>query len=402
LDEGECLAKQGRVMGFGISGAVRESLFALSDISNQLAAAQKRVATGKKVNEAADDPAAFFAASALTSRAAALNNLMAGISSGTSLISAANSGLTQIQSLINSAQSVANQALQSTASATVSITGTRTGLTTGTTIATNSGNSTNFKAGDTFTVSDGTTTATYTAVNGDTVQTVLNAINGTANLKATASLSNGALVIAATQKQISLTIGGTINGAGGGTLSSITGFTAGTTGYVTNTTRQSLATQFDNIRAQVDLAAQDASYNGQNLLTGSSASIPFNESGSSKLTIAGTTATSAVLGLSATTNQWQNDSDINTALTNISTALAQLQAQTSVFSSNLGIVQARQTFTRSLIDILNTGADNLTASDANEDGALVLALLARQQLASTTLAMAANRASDVLRMFGAV
>jgi len=37
------------------------------------------------------------------------------------------------------------------------------------------------------TVSDGTTTATYTAANGDTSQTLLNAVNNTANLKVTAS-----------------------------------------------------------------------------------------------------------------------------------------------------------------------------------------------------------------------
>src|SRR5262249_37658908 len=163
---------------------------------------------------------------------------------------------------------------------------------------------TDFKAGDTFTVSDGTTTATYTAANNDTVQTVLNAINGTANLKVTASLSGGAIVLAATQKSVSVTIGGTIAGAGGAPLSSLTGFTAGTTSYVTNTTRQSLATQFDNIRAQIDLAAQDASFNGQNLLNGSSLSVTFNETGSSKLTVTGTSANSAGLGLTATTNQW--------------------------------------------------------------------------------------------------
>src|SRR5262249_31703706 len=122
---------------------------------------------------------------------------------------------------------------------------------------------TDFKAGDTFTVSDGTTTATYTAANNDTVQTLLNAINNTANLKVTASLSGGAIVLAATQKSVSVTIGGTIAGAGGATLSSITGFTAGTTSHGANTTRQSLATQFDNIRAQIDLAAQERRSTGK-------------------------------------------------------------------------------------------------------------------------------------------
>ncbi len=386
-------------MTIAITANVRASLLALNEISDQLAAAQKRVATGKRVNGPIDDPAAFFTASSLSTRAATLNSLIDGIIAGQSVISAANTGLTQIQGLINSAQGVANQALQSTASATVSVTGSRTGLTASTQIATNGGNGTNFKAGDTFTVSDGTTTATYTAVNADTVQTVLNAINGTANLKVTASVSSGAIVLTATQKSVNITVGGTINGAGGATLSSITGFTAGATNYTANTTRQSLATQFDNIRAQIDLAVQDASYNGQNLLTGGSTSITFNETGSSKLTISGTTATSAGLGLAASTGQWQSDSDINAALTNISAALSQIQIQTSVFGSNLSIIQARQTFTKGMVSILNAGSDSLTAADSNEDGALVLALQARQQLAVSTLSMAAN-SSNVLRIFG--
>ena len=106
------------------------------------------------------------------------------------------------------------------------------------------------------------------------------------------------------------------------------------------------------------------------------------------------------MGLTATTNQWQNDTDINTALSNISTALAQIQTQSSVFSSYLGVIKARQTFTKGLVDVLNTGADSLTAADTNSDGALVLALQARQQLATSALSIAANSASNVLRMFG--
>ena len=65
-------------------------------------------------------------------------------------------------------------------------------LTTSSQIASAGGSATRFRAGDVVTVSDGTTTATYTAVNGDTVQTFLDTINNTANLKIDASLnSNG-------------------------------------------------------------------------------------------------------------------------------------------------------------------------------------------------------------------
>jgi hypothetical protein len=52
-----------------------------------------------------------------------------------------------------------------------------------------------------------------------------------------------------------------------------------------------------------------------------------------------------------------------------------------------------------MIDTLNTGATNLTASDSNEDGAMLLALQTRQQLAITALSLVQNGQSSVLRLF---
>jgi hypothetical protein len=75
------------------------------------------------------------------------------------------------------------------------------------------------------TVSDGTTTATYTAANGDTIQTLLNAVNNAANLKVTASLnSSGQLKFSATSNN-NVTIGGSTSGTGtiAGVLSLATG-----------------------------------------------------------------------------------------------------------------------------------------------------------------------------------
>ena len=258
---------------------------------------QTRLATGKRVNKPTDDPTAYFMAAGLTSRASAINGLMTGITNAQSAITAANKGITAIQSLLNSAQTVANQALQY-AQALVTVTGTNSSaFTTASTIATTAGSATRLKAGDTVTVSDGTTTATYTAANGDTVQTLLNAVNNTGALKATASLnSNGQIQFAATSN-VNVTIGGTTTGTG--TLSSVISLVAATTNYTTNTVRSGLATQFDSLRAQIDQAAADAGFNGVNFLTGSSSTVTFNETGTSKITISGSLATSTALGVSA-------------------------------------------------------------------------------------------------------
>ena len=77
-------------------------------------ATQNRLATGKKVNTALDNPTNFFTASSLDSRASDINNLLDSIGNGVQVLQAANTGITSLQKLVDSAKSVANQALQTT------------------------------------------------------------------------------------------------------------------------------------------------------------------------------------------------------------------------------------------------------------------------------------------------
>jgi hypothetical protein len=63
------------------------------------------------------------------------------------------------------------------------------------------------------------------------------------------------------------------------------------------------------------------------------------------------------------------------------------------------VVDGREEFTTSLIDTLETAADNLVSSDGNEDGALLLALQTRQELAMTSLSIAAANDQAILRLF---
>jgi len=375
-------------------------LFSLSSMNSEIDRLQTRLASGKRVNTPTDDPGAYFVAAGLTARASSLNGLMTGITNAQSAITAANQGISAIQSLLNSAQTVANQALQY-AQSLASVTGTNSSaFTTGSTIASGSGSSTRLRAGDTVTVGDGTTTATYTAVSGDTIQTLLNAVNGTSGLKVTASLNtSGQLKFAATSN-VNVTIGGTLNGAGGGTLTSILGLTAGTTTYTNNTLRQGLATQFNSLLSQIDQAVADAGYNGINLLTGATSTVTLNETGSSSVTITGSQATSSALGVASAGNTFQLDSDINTALTEVTNALTALQAISTTIGSVGTIMQTRIDFNKAMMDTLTSGADSLTANDANADGAALLALQTRQQIAATSMSLTRGGDTSVLRLFG--
>ncbi len=381
-----------------ISGGVRKNLAALQTVSAAIDAVQTRLSTGRRVNSAFDNPAAFFTSAALSSRAAALNQVMDEVADVKQVIDSANNGVAALRTLLNTAQTLANSALQS-ANTLVKVNGTNsTGLTTGTQIASIAGSATRFRAGDVVTVSDGTTTATYTAVNGDTVQTLLNAVNGTSNLKVTASLNSAGQVTFTATDTVNITIGATT--AGTGTIGSVINHSVGATNFTANAIRTSYAAQFDAIRTQIDEVVNDSGYNGLNFLNGGTKTVKLNESGSSTMTLTGSNLSAAGLGLVASTSSFQRDSDISTALTNIGSALTALEAQTSTFSNNQTLLATRMDFNNSMISTLEAGADQLLATDTNADGATLLALQTRQQLAATTLSMSNNADQMALRLFG--
>jgi flagellin-like hook-associated protein FlgL len=98
--------------GIVLSSSVRQNLLSLQSTADLLATTQNRLSTGKKVNTALDNPTNFFTASKLDNRASDINNLLDGIGNGVQVLQAANTGITSLQKLVDSAKSVANQALQ--------------------------------------------------------------------------------------------------------------------------------------------------------------------------------------------------------------------------------------------------------------------------------------------------
>src|SRR6202046_1389913 len=98
--------------GITLSASVRQNLLSLQSTASLLATTQNDLSTGNKVNTALDNPAQFFTAQGLNNRASDINNLLDGIGNGVQVLQAANTGITSLQSLVASAQSVANQVLQ--------------------------------------------------------------------------------------------------------------------------------------------------------------------------------------------------------------------------------------------------------------------------------------------------
>src|SRR5437868_1940283 len=95
-----------------LTASVRQNLLSLQSTADLLSTTQTRLATGKKVNSALDNPTNFFTAAGLDARASDINNLLDGIGNGVQVIQAANTGITSLQKLVDTAKSIANQALQ--------------------------------------------------------------------------------------------------------------------------------------------------------------------------------------------------------------------------------------------------------------------------------------------------
>jgi flagellin len=247
--------------------------------------------------------------------------------------------------------------------------------------------------GDTLTLQVGTATATSITLSSRAALLAdLNAIEGI-----TASFNGDDELVIESSLADDITLGGDA-------LAEL-GLTAGpheaTESVATpSTTRSTAQDSFNVLLTQITQLAQDASFNGVNLLNGDDLTVTFNEDGSSTLAIAGVDFTAAGLGLTTQAGDaFQTNAGINAAIAELDAATATLRSQASAFGSNLSIVQARQDFTKNMINVLQIGADNLVLADSNEEGANMLALNTRQQLSTVALSLASQADQNVLRLF---
>jgi flagellin-like hook-associated protein FlgL len=491
-----------------LSAGVRQNLLSLQSTAELMSTTQHRLATGKRVNSALDNPGNFFTSQALSNRASDLNGLLDSIGQAQKTIEAADHGITSLTKLVESAKSIAKQARQApqpgasgyaaiavSSNPTDEVLGAVTGAGLGATLG---------SAGN-LVITVGATDYTVALLGADDIGTIVNKVNvvigaGGANLVQASDDGSGQLQLNAVTADVDFSInissdnavttalgltegtnhnsqslldnigaaGHTLTiavnggasqqitfGTGGGQVSTLAelntaiGTLSGVTGSASNTalafnvvtsatensltltssnaalttalgiggivgttlgtgfssspdaTRASLQSDFNNVLTQIDTLANDASYNGINLLNGDQLKVVFNEQGTSSLVINGVTFDATGLGLTAVTGAgFQSDSYIDTMTAGVDSALKTLRTQASAFGATLTTVQTRQDFTKNLIRTLQTGADNLVLADTNEEGANMLALQTRQQLSTTALSLSAQADQAVLRLFG--
>ncbi len=396
--------------GIVLSASVRQNLLSLQSTADLLSTTQNRLATGNKVNSALDNPTNFFTAQGLNNRSNDINNLLDSIGNGVQILQAANTGLTSLQKLVDTAKSIANQVLQTTvgystkasATTTVGAVGSAADLTTG---------GTTTLQGKTviFTPATGSAlTLTFSNVAGAGNVNSLDALNaaiGAAGIGVTASISGtGFLTFTSGNDNASQAI--TVAGGAAANTVQITGTTvaaapvAAVADAGSQAIRANLLSQYNGILSQITNTAQDASFNGINLLNGDTLKLTFNETGKSTLNITGVTYSASGLGLSALVSgtDFLDSSSANKALTALSAASTSLRTEASALGSNLSIVQIRQDFSKNLINVLQTGASNLTLADTNEEAANSQALSTRQSIAVSALALANSSQQSVLQL----
>ncbi|MGX9941311.1 flagellin N-terminal helical domain-containing protein [Bradyrhizobium denitrificans] len=510
--------------GIVLSASVRQNLLSLQSTAQLLATTQNNLSTGKKVNSALDNPTNFFTAQGLDNRASDISNLLDGIGNGVQVLQAANTGITSLQKLVDSAKSIANQVLQSAVgystkstvtsaaltgatatsligASTTAVTGsavlndntsTAVAITGSTKLSGTPGTSSNDLAssittgdtlvvnGTTFTFIAGTSSSGTNIGVGDTVTNLLSTIRSATGV--TSSITAGAITL--TPPAAGLTLSGTslaklglsavgnslsgqtltIAATGGGTATSVT-FGLGTgqvnslndlnaklaannlqatvdsaTGKISITTtndaasstigaiggtaaassqsfngltaaapvadataqsqRASLVAQYNNVLAQINTTAADASFNGINLLNGDTLKLTFNETGKSTLSITGVTFNTGGLGLSTLTSgtDFLDNNSANKVIKVLNTASSTLRDEASTLGSNLSVVQVRQDFNKNLINVLQTGSSNLTLADTNEEAANSQALSTRQSIAVSALSLANQSQASVLQL----
>ncbi|MGC2810275.1 MAG: flagellin, partial [Bradyrhizobium sp.] len=201
----------------------------------------------------------------------------------------------------------------------------------------------------------------------------------------------------------------TLNNAAASTIGAITG-TATPFASLTaaapvadpnsQSTRNSLVAQYNQVLAQIDTTSQDSSFNGINLLNGDTLNLTFDETGASKLAIQGFVFNDAGLGLSNLTAgvDFLDSNSANSILKQLNQASTTLRTAASSLGSNLSIVEIRQDFNKNLINVLQTGASNLTVADPNQEAANSQALSTRQSIAVSALALANQSQQSVLQL----
>ena len=344
------------------SAGIRTSVLALKNNSVLFDRTTERLATGKKVNRALDNPTNYFAAVNLTDKSAGLESRMDGISQSVASIKAADTGITGLRSLLTQLKGTVDTALTQTSYEA------RRDL----------GEQFNQIMGQMITMAKDSNYNGINFLQGSEVQTVqfadsfnestlkVRGFNISGNNNSGTLDSNSELVSSSVTTDIDFGIQ-----------------QARSSSVASTETAASLG-----IHAQI--AAGKEKY-----------AFTFDINGSEAIGIKGYGIDNAEAdGHEIDWGRATYVDDLKGVIEDIETMEDVLKNQASLLANNLSTMTIREDFTNELIDIYNEGADDLTAADLNEEGANLLALQTSGSLATQSLSLSSQNHQSVLQLLG--
>jgi flagellin-like hook-associated protein FlgL len=394
-----------------LSAAIRSSLITLQGAQTLINRTQNDLSTGLKVNNAIDNPVAFFQAQALTDRASDFSNKKDGIDQGISSLSTSLEGVTAIENIVGQLQGLV---LSAESASSTQVTGLITQYNQLRTQINGLAKDSSYQGlnllngtGQRLDVSFSTLTASNLQVN--SVDVTAGARGLAIAQVSTATTLNGAT--SGFQISFNSHIGG--KALSGAALSNNTFYYSGT------------ATQFksgDTISfkyGSVTLTLTVGSANGANLPGVQKTTFTRTQVFSDGEILSLKTATSqAISGANlvnfgvntpsgikylSVTGQFILNSGLpqttQVVLDELQANLGNLRAQAENIGSNVALLNTRLDFTNQYVNLLTQGGGKLTLADLNEEGADLLSLQTRQQLGIQALSFAGQNEKAVLSLF---
>ncbi len=357
-----------------LTASMRSNLASLKSIQGQMDTTQTRLSTGKKVNSAIDNASSYYQSRALTNRASDLDSLLDSMGQGIQTIQAANEGIESITAFIEQAKSVANSAF----------------------------------ALD-VTADDYVTQLENYQKQFNAIIDEIGTLAQDASYQGINLLTDGDLTVMFNETRThSLTVNGkdVVTDMAGTDI----GFTKASWADAVKTAKTAMDTAETAMNTAGPISSDSAEVEtGHHYYTkntdGSFTEVTLASGAKTKGYYEGGTSAS---GYYKTTVDYKNSisaattgsvDKVNASLNGVANATKYLRDYSAELGNNFAIIETRQNFTEALIDVLETGSDNLVLADMNEESANYLALQTRQQLAINSLALASQSAQSVLKLF---
>ena len=440
------------MQNISLEAGIRSNLFSLTNTTKLLNVTQERLATGKKVNGIVDNPTSFFAARNLNDRADQLSTRLDGMGQSISTINSATAGIDAIRTLLASMKAIVNDAIAESSSTERRTLGDQfnTVLDQLGDVANDSG-----YAGVNLLAQNQTLSIQFAEGTGDSQLTVqgldLQSPGGNGVSEVTqqgtatrASAASAGTVFAVTSQAFYSSVA---CAASSGTSASVSSVASQTSVSSRSTSASQGTVAIDGTNASQASAGSVSSQASQTSIAsaaviasvasgGTSASVASQAAIFSRASIA-STGTGAAVSVTFTQQfafTLQTDaSDTSTAVglrkhavvnapllgngdhrvdfgsasyldqlksitEEIDSMDSSLKTQASRLATNLAVVTVRQTFTESMINELQGGADKLILADMNKEGANLLTLQTRQSIAIQSLSISSQASQQILRL----